>query len=289
MLGPVWQVVVESFRDSWPLIPILLPVYAGLEYFSHRGGADVVARLKIGRRNGPLAGTLLGLIPQCGMSVLVTSFYLLRRVTTGTLVATYLATSDEAIPVLLAHRDGLALVGTLILVKALTGVAWGYAIDAVMRSDIDDRVRDAARLAPESAIHMAPVMWRSIVVHGIRRTLHIFVLVFSITIALGIVMQGAVVGQALRLWQGHPNLQVLPVALFGLVPNCAVSVAIVQAFLKGGLSIGAAIAGLCVGAGFGPIVLLKDGDWRTGLRVLSLTLGAALVTGFLLNFFTLPR
>ncbi len=288
MLGSLWIAIVESFRDSWPLLPILLPVYAGLEYFSHRDGADLVARLKIGRRNGPLAGTLLGLIPQCGMSVLVTSFYLLRRVTTGTLVATYLATSDEAIPVLLGQKDGLQLVGALLLVKALTGVAWGYGIDAIMKTDIDDRVRDAARLAPESAIHMAPVQWRSIILHGVRRTLHIFSLVFGISVVLGVVMHEAVIGQAFRQWQGHPNLQVLPAALFGLVPNCAVSVAIVQAFVKGGLSMGAALAGLCVGAGFGPIVLLKDGDWRTGLRVLALTLVAALVTGFLLNALTLP-
>jgi hypothetical protein len=289
MFGALWPVIVESFRDSWPLIPILLPVYAGLEYFSHRGGSDVVARLRIGRRNGPLAGTLLGLIPQCGMSVLVTSFYLLRRVTTGTLVATYLATSDEAIPVLLAHRDGLPMVGALILMKAITGIVWGYGIDAVLRSEIDDRVPDAARLAPESAIHMAPALWKSIIAHGIRRTLHIFLLVFSITVVLGLVMRGGAVGQALQLWQGHPNLQILPVALFGLLPNCAVSVAIVQAFLQGAISSGAALAGLCVGAGFGPIVLLKDGDWRTGLRVLGLTLAAALVAGFLLNALTLSR
>ncbi len=289
MLGPLWTVTVESLRDSWPLIPILLPVYAGLEYFSHHGGSDVVARLRIGRRNGPLAGTVLGLIPQCGMSVLVTSFYLLRRVTTGTLVATYLATSDEAIPVLLARRDGLPIVGALVLVKALTGFLWGYAIDAALPSEIDDRVSDAARLAPESAIHMAPVRWKSIIVHGIRHTLHIFAIVFSVTVLLGLILKMTAVEQSLHAWQGHPNLQILPVALFGLIPNCAVSVAIVQAFMAGGLSTGAAIAGLCVGAGFGPIVLIKDGDWRTGLRVLGLTLIAAVVTGYLLNALTLPR
>jgi len=94
--GVLW----DSLRDTLPMIPVLLPVYLALEYFSHRGGRDLVARLRITRRTGPFAGTLLGIIPQCGMSVLVTSFYLLRRVTTGTLVATYLATSDEAIPVL---------------------------------------------------------------------------------------------------------------------------------------------------------------------------------------------
>src|SRR5512143_656843 len=129
-----WDILRESLVDTLPVIPILLPVYVALEYFSHRGGRDLVARLHIGRRNGPLAGTLLGIIPQCGMSVLVTSFYLLRRVTTGTLLATYVATSDEAIPVLLAS-GGATLVGALVLVKAVAGLGWGYAVDALWRSD----------------------------------------------------------------------------------------------------------------------------------------------------------
>src|SRR5512142_3205564 len=108
MLNAAWNILWASFLDTWPVVPILLPIYVALEYFSHHGGRDLVARLHIGRGNGPLAGTLLGIIPQCGMSVLVTSFYLLRRVTTGTLLSTYVATSDEAIRVLLAS-GGAAL------------------------------------------------------------------------------------------------------------------------------------------------------------------------------------
>ena len=279
----IWTVMSESFRDSRPLIPILLPLYIGLEGFSHRAGADVVARLKISTRSGPLVGTLLGLIPQCGMSVLVTSFYLLRRVSTGTLVATYIATSDEAIPVLIAHRGNLGLVGGLLLVKAMAGVAWGSIVDGVMASTVDTRVDDAGRLAPEPAIHMAPALWKDIIVHGLRRTLRIVVMVFSVSVVLGFILRESSVERMFHSWEGHPYLQILPVALFGLIPNCAASVAIVEAFLKGGLSTGAAVAGLCAGAGFGPIVLVKEGHRGDSVRVLALTLSAACVTGLLVN------
>ena len=282
----IWTIVSESLRDSWPLIPILCPVYIGLEGFSHRAGADVVARLRIATRNGPLVGTVLGLIPQCGMSVLVTSFYLLQRVTTGTLVATYIATSDEAIPVLLAHRGSLSLVGGLLLVKAIAGVAWGYVIDGFMASSADSRVGNAGRLAPEPAIHMAPAVWTDIIIHGLRRTIRIFMMVFSVSVVLGFIFQASTMGRMFHTWGGHPYLQILPVALFGLIPNCAVSVAIVETFLKGGLSTGAAVAGLCAGAGFGPIVLAREGDRRTAVLVLVLTLGAAIVTGLLVNWLT---
>ena len=274
----------DSLIDTLPVIPILLPVYIALEYFSHHGGRDLVARLHINRRNGPLAGTLLGIIPQCGMSVLVTSFYLLRRVTTGTLVATYVATSDEAIPVLLASRGGMGLVGALVAIKAVAGIGWGYAIDGVMASDCDVPRGDAGVLAPERAIHMAKVPWKAILVHSVRRSLHIFWIVFAATLVIAAVLQASSATEWLRLWDRHPYLQVVPVAVFGLIPNCAVSVAIVEAFLKTGLSPGAAVAGLCAGAGFGPIVLLNDGDRRTSLRILVLTLGAAVATGLLLNW-----
>lgn len=280
----IWNVLGESVRDTLPLLPILLPVYLALEYFSHRGGKDLVARLRITRRTGPFAGTILGIIPQCGMSVLVTSFYLLKRVTTGTLVATYLATSDEAIPVLLAHRDGLPLVAGLILIKAAAALGWGYSVDALVRSDPDERVRDAERLAPERAIHMAPVDWKDIVVHAVRHTIRIFWIVFVVTTVVGFVLTFASSDWLPRFWTLHPDVQIVPVALFGLIPNCATSVAIVETFLKGGVSPGAAIAGLSAGAGLGPILLVKDGSTQSAVRVLSFTLTAAVTTGLLVNW-----
>jgi hypothetical protein len=280
----IWNVLGESVRDTLPLIPILLLVYLALEYFSHRGGKDLVARLRITRRTGPVAGTLLGLIPQCGMSVLVTSFYLLKRVTTGTLVATYLATSDEAIPVLLAHRDGLPLVAGLVLIKSAAALGCGYAVDALVRSDPDERVRDAARLAPERAIHMAAVDWKDIVVHAVRHTARIFGIVFVVTTLIGFPLAFGSRAWLPQLWTMHPDMQIVPVALFGLIPNCAISVAIVEMFLKGGVSPGAAIAGLSAGAGLGPILLVKDGSPQSAVRVLSFTLTAAVTTGLLVNW-----
>ncbi len=278
------DILRETLIDTLPVIPILLPVYVALEYFSHHGGRDLVARLHINRRNGPLAGTVLGIIPQCGMSVLVTSFYLLRRVTTGTLLATYVATSDEAIPVLVASRSWLGLIGALVLVKAVAGVGWGYAVDAVMPSECEAPADDAGKLAPERAIHMADVPWTEIFIHSLRRSLHIFSIVFVATLIIAVLLQASSADRVLNLCQAHAYLQIVPVALFGLIPNCAVSVAIVEAFLKAGLSPGAAVAGLCAGAGFGPIVLLKDGDRRTATRMLLLTLGAAIVTGLAVNW-----
>lgn len=101
----IWEIILGSFTDTYLMIPILFTLYFVLEYFSHTKQLDLISFLKISGPMGPLAGTLLGLIPECGMSVFVTSLFLTRRVSIGTLIATYLATSDEALPVLIANRE----------------------------------------------------------------------------------------------------------------------------------------------------------------------------------------
>jgi len=113
------------------MIPVLFVLYFILEYFSHTKQLDLISKLKISGPLGPLAGTLLGIIPQCGMSVFVTTLYLSKRVSLGTLIATYLATSDEAIPVLLANRGQESAILYLIGIKILIGVITGYAVDIV--------------------------------------------------------------------------------------------------------------------------------------------------------------
>ena len=98
------EILLSSITDTYLMVPVLLVLYFILEYFSHTKQLDLISSLKISGPLGPLAGTLLGIIPECGMSVFVTTLFLSRRVTLGTLVATYLATSDEALPVLIANR-----------------------------------------------------------------------------------------------------------------------------------------------------------------------------------------
>ena len=100
----IFDILSHSLSTTYLMIPVLFALYFILEYFSHTKQLDLISKLKISGPLGPLAGTLLGIIPQCGMSVFVTTLYLSRKVTLGTLIATYLATSDEAIPVLLANR-----------------------------------------------------------------------------------------------------------------------------------------------------------------------------------------
>ena len=120
------------------MIPVLFVLYFILEYFSHTKQLDLISKLKISGPLGPLAGTLLGIIPQCGMSVFVTTMFLSRRVTLGTLVATYLATSDEALPVLIAHRGEEMMILYIVGLKLLIGIVSGYAVDLLFGNKLYD-------------------------------------------------------------------------------------------------------------------------------------------------------
>jgi hypothetical protein len=283
----VIDILVGSLADTYLMIPILFILYFILEYFSHTKQLDLISRLKISGPLGPLAGTLLGIIPQCGMSVFVTTLFLSRRVTLGTLVATYLATSDEALPVLIAHRGQEEMILYIIGLKLLIGVVSGYAIDLLFRNKhyggAPPEVKSSH--AVEIKVELERTKYKEITLHTLKRTMRIFFWVLIVTITISSVLFYTDSDHLIKSIQDHPNIQVIAAAFFGLIPNCAASIAIAEAFLHTGLSLGATIAGLSTGAGFGPIVLFKDGKFSSALQALVVSLAAALFWGYSINYF----
>ena len=281
------EILTHSLADTYLMIPVLFFLYFILEYFSHTKQLDLISKLKISGPLGPLAGTLLGIIPQCGMSVFVTTLYLSRRVTLGTLIATYLATSDEAIPVLLANRGQENAILYLIGFKILIGIITGYLIDFVMNKKLyDGKLPDVkSSHAVEIKHELEKTKYKEITVHSLKRTLRIYLWVLAITIVISSVLFFSDSEQLIKTIQSHPNIQIFAAALFGLIPNCAASIAIAEAFLHSGLSLGATVAGLSTGAGFGPIVLFKDGNLKFTFQALLLSLAAAIVWGYIINYF----
>jgi len=283
----VIDILVGSLADTYLMIPILFILYFILEYFSHTKQLDLISKLKISGPLGPLAGTLLGIIPQCGMSVFVTTLFLSRRVTLGTLVATYLATSDEALPVLIAHRGQEEMILYIIGLKLLIGVVSGYVIDLLFSNKhyggAPPEVKSSH--AVEIKVELERTKYKEITLHTLKRTMRIFFWVLIVTITISSVLFYTDSDHLIKSIQDHSNIQVIAAALFGLIPNCAASIAIAEAFLHTGLSLGATIAGLSTGAGFGPIVLFKDGKFSSALQALVVSLAAALFWGYLINYF----
>ncbi len=281
------DILTHSLADTYLMIPVLFVLYFVLEYFSHTKQLDLISKLRISGPLGPLAGTLLGIIPQCGMSVFVTTLYLSKRVTLGTLIATYLATSDEAIPVLLANRGQETAILYLVGLKILIGVITGYLIDFAMNKKLYEGKLPEVKSthAVEIKNELEKTKYKEITLHSLKRTLRIYLWVLAITIVISSVLFFSDSEQLIKTIQSHPNIQIFAAALFGLIPNCAASIAIAEAFLHSGLSLGATVAGLSTGAGFGPIVLFKDGNLKFAFQALLLSLAAAIVWGYIINYY----
>ena len=280
------DILLGSVTDTYLMIPVLFLLYFMLEYFSHTKQLDLISKLKISGPFGPLAGTLLGIFPQCGMSVFVTTLYLSKRVTLGTLIATYLATSDEAIPVLLANRGQESAILYLIGFKIMIGVVTGYLIDLLVMKKYygGDLPEVKSSHAVEIKHELEKTMYKEITIHTLKRTMRIYFWVWIITIVISYAMFISDSEQLIRTIQSHPNIQIVAAAIFGLIPNCAASIAIAEAFLHAGLSLGATVAGLSTGAGFGPIVLFKDGKLNFAVQALLISLAASILWGYIINY-----
>lgn len=299
--------LLDAFTDSIKMVPLLLVIYFLIEWAEYRFGNRLGHAVERAGSAGPLVGAVAGIIPQCGISVIGSALYTQRLVTVGTLMAVFLATSDEAIPVILSQPDRVGELLPILLTKLVVAIVAGYAIDLIWRSrnrmtlehiDAVDKGHDAAdhdhshvldekaccghhpSAGPESDGSQGDSRRiRELIVHPIVHTLKVFVFIFLVSLALALMF--ALIGQdtLVALMAGHPILQLLFATLIGVIPNCAASVAVTEFYLSGVISFGSCIAGLCAGSGLGLLVLFKEGNRREALYITGLLLAISLVAG----------
>ncbi len=280
----LWDVLLDALIDCAKLTPFLLVTVFLMEYLEHRAADKLVGAVRRAGRFGPLLGAAAGCIPQCGFSSACAQLFNGGFVSAGTLVAVFLATSDEALPILLGHPDALDTALLLLAVKAALGVAAGYAVDALWRRD-----RQQAALQLEAGEHRCECRQGAplgrILLEAVRRTLSILLFLFIFSAMLGLLIEG-VGRERLASFLLPGPFQPLLAALFGFIPNCAASVLLTQLYLDGMISFGSAVAGLGTAAGVGLLVLLRSRHRaRTYAIVLGGTYAAAALCGMLLQLF----
>lgn len=280
----LWDVLLDALIDCAKLTPFLLVTVFLMEYLEHRAADKLVGAVRRAGRFGPLLGAAAGCIPQCGFSAACAQLFNGGFVSAGTLVAVFLATSDEALPILLGHPDALDTALLLLAVKAALGVAAGYAVDALWRRD-----RQQAALQLEAGEHRCECRQGAplgrILLEAVRRTLSILLFLFIFSAMLGLLIEG-VGRERLASFLLPGPFQPLLAALFGFIPNCAASVLLTQLYLDGMISFGSAVAGLGTAAGGGLLVLLRSRHRaRTYAIVLGGTYAAAALCGMLLQLF----
>lgn len=271
----------HSFLDSLKMLPFLFLAFLFLEFTEARIEQKSAKAIEKAEKSGPITGALLGLIPQCGFSVIGANFFAKRIITLGTLIAIFLSTSDEALLIMLAspshYKELLIIMG----LKLVVAVIAGYAIDffvgkkKIITDDChhchhhDDSCEDEEIIGEEHCCSHTD--WRAIVLCTVKRTASVFaflfIATFLLTFAIEFVGEDKIGGFMLTDSIFQPFLT----ALIGLIPNCAPSVILAGMFVEGAISLGSVFAGLCTSAGVGLLVLfrvnkgLKDNLLAVGL------------------------
>lgn len=274
------HVLEHSVFDTLELVPFLLLTYLAMEAIEHSASAHVQAAVERSGKAGPVVGALLGALPQCGFSAMAATLYAGRVVTVGTLVAVILSTSDEMVPVFLAHQEPMGHMLAIMGAKVAVGLVVGLAVDAVLRArhragdghlhihELCEREHchcdeGGAHGHEHGHGHGRWAIVRSALVHTVQVTFFIFVVTFVFGLVIEYVGQDALG----TLLANHPVRATFVSALVGLIPNCGASVAITELYLDGVLAVGPMIAGLLASGGVGLLVL-----WRTNADVRQNTL-----------------
>ena len=276
--------MIDFLVENLLLLPYLFVTYLVLEAIEAKAGGALEKTLERARSIGPLLGAAVGAVPQCGFSAAAASLYSGGVITVGTLLAVFLSTSDELVPVLLnAKGIAAALVTKIVGIKVALAIVVGFIVNAFIvffrgRNVPVPRINELCEHSHCSCREHA-----GIVVPALIHTAEIFVFILIVSGALELVCHFCGDEWIRALALTRPVVGEFVGAAVGLVPNCAVSVACAQMYAGGAMSAGALMASSFAGSGLGLLVLFRT---NRNLKLNLLILASVYLTGALLGFLT---
>lgn len=276
------DVILDTLLDALKTLPFLFGAYLIIEFIEHRAADKFAAWLAKFGKAGSVIGALLGIVPQCGFSVAAANLYSNRMITAGTLIAVFISTSDEAIPVLISNPQSagklLPLLGAKFLLAAVAGLA--IDISGVLRASCKDE-----EAVVELHTHCDTEGEGGILKSALHHTAETFIFLIIVMLALNAAI--AFIGESTleSFLMGGTVFQPILAGLVGLIPNCAASVVLSQLYAEGAISFGSAVAGLSAGAGVGLLVLFRtDLDKSECIRIAVMLFAISVLSGMVLQF-----
>lgn len=242
--------LIDALIDSLKLLPFLFITFLIMELIEHKYNDKLSKKLSKVNKIGPLLGSILGIIPQCGLSASASNLYITRVISIGTLISIYLTTSDEMLPILISEKVDISIIIKILVVKLITGIIFGFIIDFLFskkrKNDIKEFCNDEDCDCDDGVI-------KSSLIH----TLKTFIYIFIISLLLNIVFEYFGLEFLEKLLLSKNPFGILITSLIGLIPNCSTSILITELYVKGILSVGKLLSGLLVNAGVGLLILLR--------------------------------
>ena len=283
------EIIQDTIIDGIKLLPFLFITYLIMEYLEHKTANKTKEIIKKSGKLGPLWGAILGIFPQCGFSAAAANLYAGRLITLGTLIAIFLSTSDEMIPVLISENAPMGLMLKILAIKLTIGIIAGFVIDFVMHKLPKKQKKENEETAQEEIGHMCEHEHchcedEGIIKSSIKHTLNIFLFIIIITFILNMVIHFVGEENISNLIINVPVVGPLIAGLIGLIPNCAGSVLLTQLYLKQVITMGSMIGGLLVGSGIGILILFRvNEDLKDNLKILTLLYVIGVISGILID------
>ncbi len=252
----IYHSFLHSFSDSIKILPFIFLMYILIEYIEHKNNTDLSHFLMKAKGAAPLYGSLLGAVPQCGFSVIASDLYAKKALSLGTLIAIFIATSDEAVPILLANPNKAYHVVNVILIKIIIGTFFGFFIDLFFKRNLS---RGCDKEHEHHHFHgncesCDEGFLKPAVIHTVKIFIFIFIASFFLTVFTEIMGEDRLSEYLLK----GSFLQPFIASLIGLIPNCVPSVILTESYISGMLDFGSLIAGLSSSAGVGLMILFKE-------------------------------
>lgn len=276
------DVLIDASLDTLKTLPFLFGVYILIEFIEHKSSDKLGKALRKMGPFGSVGGALLGSIPQCGFSAAASNLYAGRLITMGTLIAVYISTSDEAVPLILTEPKSAPMLWKLILTKVAIAIVAGIIVDMFIR--LWGKTKDEEPFRELCAD--CDCEHHGIIHSALHHTIHIIIFIFVINILLGCVMEFAGKQTVEKLMMTDNWVQPLIAGVIGFIPNCGASVVLTKLYISGVVSFGALISGLCTGAGVGLLVLFKTNrNYRQNFTIMGVLYTVATLSGLIIQLF----
>lgn len=276
----IWHHIQHAFSHSVNTVPFLFIAYFLIEYIEKRSSDKMQRTMTRLGRFGPFGGAVLGCVPQCGFSASAANFYSNRVVTLGTLIAVFISTSDEAIPILLSNPQFGGTILKLIGAKIVIGALAGFAVDLIFKapaSTHDELHHKHGHCCRDEE------GFGSMLLAAAKHTAGTYAFIFVVSFVLCAAVDTLGHDKVSVLFMSDTVFQPFLAALIGFIPNCASSVLLTQLYIEGTLSFGSVVAGLCTGAGVGLAVLFKENrPLKDNFKIMAILYAAAVIAGLLL-------
>lgn len=272
--------VVHALKDTLIVLPILFITYLIIELIEHKAGEKANKIIAASGKAGPLLGSLIGLIPQCGFSGAAASLFAVGTVTTGTLLAVFLSTSDEMIPILISASIPAKEILLILLIKFLSGVLFGFVVDIIYKRKQRPTIEHMCESENCHCEH------DSVLVSAIKHTLKIVLIVFAVSCGLNIIFELIGENNLQQIIISVPVVGELVTAVVGLIPNCSASILLTDLYVENAISMGQLVSGVCVNAGVGLIVLYRaNKNLKENLAITAVLYGFGVIAGIIVSLF----